>query len=130
MLKKHKGEASSKDAKVMAVNDGSRKRAAEKAPDGRAPAKRPLSNLQSSSRQEGTKSRGVDRDFQTLTVERLRALLKEKGLSLRGKKASSFCYAKCLEVFDELIARLRGVNGSRLFWKEVGEAKFVTSSYN
>ncbi|KAK2997928.1 hypothetical protein RJ639_024999 [Escallonia herrerae] len=112
-LKKHKGEASSKDAKVMAVNDGLRKRAAEKAPDGRAPAKRPLSNSQSSSRQEGTKSRGADRDFQTLTVERLRALLKEKGLSLRGKKASIICSVRCLEVCnkDELIARLRGVNG-------------------
>ena len=37
---------------------------------------------------EGSKSRVSEKDFQSLTVERLRALLKEKGLSLKGKKAS------------------------------------------
>lgn len=37
---------------------------------------------------EGTKLHAPYKNFQSLTVERLRALLKEKGLSLRGKKAS------------------------------------------
>lgn len=37
----------------------------------------------------GSSSRGVDKSFQGLTVDRLRALLKEKGLSHRGKKASA-----------------------------------------
>lgn len=36
---------------------------------------------------EGTKNRMPDRDYHSMTVERLRALLKEKGLSPRGKKA-------------------------------------------
>lgn len=31
---------------------------------------------------------GAQKDLQNLTVERLRALLREKGLSLRGRKAS------------------------------------------
>lgn len=99
VLKKQKGESSLKDVKGVAINEGSRKRAAaERALDGRTSSKRALSNTQNSSRQEGSKSRAPDKDFQNLTVERLRALLKEKGLSLRGKK-------------DELIARLRSVNG-------------------
>ena len=37
----------------------------------------------------GSSSRGVDKSFQGLTVDRLRALLKEKGLSHKGKKASA-----------------------------------------
>lgn len=37
---------------------------------------------------EGSRSRVPEKDFQSLTVERLRALLKEKGLSRNGKKAS------------------------------------------
>ncbi|KAM7471516.1 hypothetical protein LguiA_009699 [Lonicera macranthoides] len=98
MLKKQKGESNSKDVKGISINEGSRKRAAEKALDGRATAKRAASNAQCSSRQEGSKSRPHDKDFQSLTVERLRTLLKEKGLSVKGKK-------------DELIARLRSVNG-------------------
>lgn len=36
---------------------------------------------------EGSKSRAPEKDLQSLTVERLRALLREKGLSARGKKA-------------------------------------------
>lgn len=44
---------------------------------------------------EGSKSRAPDKDFQSLTVERLRALLKEKGLSLRGKKASIIVQKHC-----------------------------------
>lgn len=37
---------------------------------------------------EGSSSQASNRDYQRLTVERLRALLKARGLSLKGKKAS------------------------------------------
>ncbi|KAI4336311.1 hypothetical protein L6164_014850 [Bauhinia variegata] len=90
-LRKQKSDSRSKDGTEV-----SRKRAAEKVLDGRASAKR--TNNQVNSRQEGSSSQTSNRDFQSLTVERLRALLKAKGLSVKGKK-------------DELIARLKGANG-------------------
>lgn len=37
---------------------------------------------------EGSDSRTTDKDLYSLTVERLRALLRERGLSPKGKKAS------------------------------------------
>ncbi|AED97754.1 SAP domain-containing protein [Arabidopsis thaliana] len=46
---------------------------------------------------EGSSSRTGERDFQSLTVEKLRAMLKEKGLPTKGRK-------------DELIARLKSAN--------------------
>ncbi|XP_073261154.1 protein LOWER TEMPERATURE 1 isoform X2 [Populus alba] len=96
-LNKHKGDSSSKDVKGLTATEGSRKRAPERALDSRAPAKR--GNNQIGSRQgfehtEGSDSRTSDKDYYSLTVERLRALLKERGLSPKGKK-------------DELVARLR-----------------------
>ncbi|XAR50324.1 hypothetical protein NMG60_11004615 [Bertholletia excelsa] len=97
MLKNQKGGSSTKDVKGTAASEASKKRPAERALDVRASAKRPVTSTQVGSRQESSKSRVPERDFQSLTVERLRALLKEKGLSSRGKK-------------DELIARLRGAN--------------------
>lgn len=84
-LKKQQGE----------VTDSSRKRVSDRA-DGRAPAKRTMTSS-NSARQGGSSSRAVDKTFQGLTVERLRALLKEKGLSPKGKK-------------DELIERLRNAS--------------------
>ncbi|KAF2311472.1 hypothetical protein GH714_024142 [Hevea brasiliensis] len=95
-LNKQKGDSSSKDTKGVTAAEGSRKRALERVQDGRSSAKR--SNSQIVARQEGSDSRTADRDFYSLTVERLRALLKEQGLSPKGKK-------------DELVARLRNVNG-------------------
>ncbi|KAL0686272.1 hypothetical protein Bca4012_053120 [Brassica carinata] len=71
-LKKQKGDSSSK------------KRPANKALDDRSSAKRPA-NV---SRQEGSSSGTREKDFQSLTVEKLRALLKEKGLPTKGRKAS------------------------------------------
>ncbi|XP_057464762.1 uncharacterized protein LOC130754551 [Actinidia eriantha] len=94
LLKKQKGDSSSKDAKGTAASETSRKRPVERALDGRASAKRAVTNAQVGAQLEGSRTRVLDKDFQRLTVERLRALLKEKGLSLKGKK-------------DELIARLR-----------------------
>ncbi|XP_057972352.1 uncharacterized protein LOC131160556 isoform X2 [Malania oleifera] len=84
-LKKKKGESGVKDAKAITTTDGAKKRAADKSLDGRASAKRAMTNAQSSS-QDGASTRTSDRDFSSLTVERLRVLLKERGLSLRGKK--------------------------------------------
>lgn len=98
VLKKRKVDSNSKDGKAVSVTESSRKRAPERTVEGRTPSKRGVSNTQTSSHPEGSKSRAPEKDLQSLTVERLRALLKEKGLSARGKK-------------DELIARLRGVNG-------------------
>ncbi|KAH6836537.1 SAP domain-containing protein [Perilla frutescens var. hirtella] len=89
MLMKQKGDSGSKDGKgAAASSQGSRKRAAEKALDGKAAGKKALSSTQHGSSQE----------LQSLTVEKLRALLRDKGLSATGRK-------------DELIARLRGANG-------------------
>ncbi|KAK6148106.1 hypothetical protein DH2020_019018 [Rehmannia glutinosa] len=96
MLKNQKGDSSSKDGKGSASNQGSRKRAAEKALD-KAAGKKAMSSTQLGSFQGGS-SRLLDKDLQSLTVDKLRAFLKERGLSVKGKK-------------DELIARLRGVNG-------------------
>ncbi|KAL6559694.1 hypothetical protein OROGR_004811 [Orobanche gracilis] len=98
MLKNQKGDSSSKDGKGTVSNQVSRKRAAEKALD-KAAGKKAMSSTQLGSPQDvGGSSRWLDKDLQSFTVERLRAFLKERGLSMKGKK-------------DELIARLRGLNG-------------------
>ncbi|KAK5782936.1 uncharacterized protein LOC108476752 isoform X2 [Gossypium arboreum] len=89
MLNDKNGDSSSKDVKAAA--EGPRKRAAERVMDSKASAKK-------ANTQEGSSSR-AEKDYHSLTVERLRALLKERGLSPKGKK-------------DELIARLKCVNGS------------------
>lgn len=93
MLKKQRGDHSSKDGKGVSSTENGRKRAAEKALDGRASNKKATTSNQVASPQETSRIRTPD--IQNMTVEKLRALLKEKGLSLRGRK-------------DELIARLRG----------------------
>ncbi|KAM3247170.1 hypothetical protein P3L10_008937 [Capsicum annuum] len=95
MLKKQRGDYNSKDGKGISSNDNGRKRAAEKALDGRVSTKKATTSKQVASTQETSKT-GTP-DIHNMTVERLRALLKEKGLSLRGRK-------------DELIARLRGTH--------------------
>ncbi|XP_050377510.1 uncharacterized protein LOC126794776 [Argentina anserina] len=91
---KEKVDSSSKDMKVAGAAEGLRKRVAERGLDHRAPAKK--ATMQP--RLEESSSQAANRDFQGLTVERLRALLKAKGLSVKGKK-------------DELIARLRSSSG-------------------
>uniref|UniRef100_A0A2P2QL78 Uncharacterized protein LOC8269244 n=1 Tax=Rhizophora mucronata TaxID=61149 RepID=A0A2P2QL78_RHIMU len=91
-LKKQRGDSISKDGKNVNSSENSRKRAPERVSDGRASAKR-----SNSSRQEGSASRGSERDFHSLTVERLRALLRERGLPAKGKK-------------DDLVARLSSAN--------------------
>nr|XP_009627492.1 uncharacterized protein LOC104118028 [Nicotiana tomentosiformis] len=93
MLKNQRGDYSSKDGKGISSNDNGRKRAAEKALDSRTSSKKATTSNQVASCQETSKARTPG--IQNMTVERLRILLKEKGLSLRGRK-------------DELIARLKG----------------------
>ncbi|PON72163.1 Ubiquitin ligase domain containing protein [Trema orientale] len=95
-LKNKKGDSSSKDVKSAGATESFRKRTAETILDSRASTKK--ANSQSISRQEGSSGQAANKDFQGLTVERLRALLKAKGLSLKGKK-------------EELIARLKGASG-------------------
>ncbi|CAA0830158.1 SAP domain-containing protein [Striga hermonthica] len=92
MIKNQKGDSTSKDGKGTASIQASRKRAAEKILDKAAGKKA------ASSTQLGGSTRLLDKDLQSFTVERLRVFLKERGLSVKGKK-------------DELIARLRGMNG-------------------
>ncbi|CAJ2664218.1 unnamed protein product [Trifolium pratense] len=75
-------------------NDNSKKRTAEKGLGG--PAKKP--NNQTNSQQEGSNGRTSNRNFQSLTVDKLRALLKAKGLPTKGKK-------------EELITRLKDAAG-------------------
>ncbi|PKU75653.1 uncharacterized protein LOC110096453 isoform X1 [Dendrobium catenatum] len=84
----------SKDAKAsVAITKG--KRSAARPLDGKSSAKRTNTGATSSSgRQEGSSTGFSERMLQTMTVERLRAILKDKGLSPKGKK-------------DELISRLK-----------------------
>ncbi|OVA17509.1 SAP domain [Macleaya cordata] len=96
-LKKQKSDSSSKDVKRKATTDNAKgKRAAERTVDGRASAKKPYM-IPRSSPTERSSGRTSDKDFQGLTVEKLRVLLRGRGLSTKGKK-------------DELISRLRNDN--------------------
>ncbi|XP_068665118.1 protein LOWER TEMPERATURE 1-like [Aristolochia californica] len=92
-LKKQKVDSCTKDLKVkkVAADNTRGKRSAERPVDGRTSTKR--ANLTGSNQREGSSTRSPE-EFQSLTVERLRGILKERGLSTRGKK-------------DELIARLK-----------------------
>lgn len=56
--------------------------------------------LISSEREEGSTSQASSRDFQGLTVERLRALLKAKGLSLKGKKVIIYLFKNKRSFFN------------------------------
>ncbi|XP_077229803.1 SAP domain-containing protein [Tasmannia lanceolata] len=93
MLNKQKADSSSKDIKVNGTTEGTKgKRSAERNVDGRASAKR--ANINGPSLRQDGSSNCPSEEFQTLTVEKLRALLKERSLPTKGKK-------------DELIARLK-----------------------
>ncbi|CAI9757343.1 unnamed protein product [Fraxinus pennsylvanica] len=97
-LKNQKSDSFKKDAKGSTSNQVSKKRASDRALESKAAGKRAMSSTRLGSNQERSQSSVPDKDLQSLTVEKLRALLKEKGLMLKGKK-------------DDLIARLRGANG-------------------
>ncbi|KAI3970265.1 hypothetical protein MKX01_023912 [Papaver californicum] len=99
MLKKQKNDAVLKDVKGKSTTENTKgKRAAERTADGRASAKRASLSLNpSSSQQEKPSGCASDKEFQSLTVDKLRILLRGRGLSIKGKK-------------EELIARLRDDN--------------------
>jgi hypothetical protein len=95
-LGKKKGKTEQKASKeskgkVSTVEEGKGKRPAEKQAEEKQVSKRV--NTGSGSTPEGGSSRLVEKDLQTLTVQKLKTMLKEKGLPLKGIK-------------DELIARL------------------------
>ncbi|XP_023553646.1 uncharacterized protein LOC111811137 isoform X1 [Cucurbita pepo subsp. pepo] len=91
--------SSSKDGKGVAAAESSRKRAGEKISDSRAKRAVQVRSTKVAMMHPGASSSATpSKDLQSLTVERLRALLKAKGLSLKGRK-------------DDLIARLRSVDG-------------------
>ncbi|KAJ8425260.1 hypothetical protein Cgig2_033492 [Carnegiea gigantea] len=91
-LKKLKGD----------VADGSRKRVSERAGDGRASTKRAMTNTQNGVQQGGSSNRTTEMNFQGLTVERLRAVLKEKGLSPKGRKVSALALATQLMLYRNI----------------------------
>jgi len=86
-----KSAAKDNKGKVPAVEESKGKRPAERVSEDKPVAKR--ANTGSGSTAEGGSSRLVEKDLQILTVQKLKAMLKEKGLPLKGIK-------------DELIARL------------------------
>ncbi|XP_062203013.1 uncharacterized protein LOC133905275 [Phragmites australis] len=99
-LQLNKQKSETKDASCKTPGESSkRKRNAARNLDGKNPSKR--SNIGSSagsSAHEESSSGFSEQTLQSFTVEKLRSLLKERGLSPRGKK-------------DELIARLREASG-------------------
>ncbi|KAK1271718.1 hypothetical protein QJS04_geneDACA012637 [Acorus gramineus] len=100
-LSKQRGDPSEKkDVKTRSTVEGNKnKRSSERTSDVSTTAKRAKMTNESASTRLGESSSGPSEiDFQGLTVERLRALLKERSLSVRGRK-------------DELIARLKEGEG-------------------
>ncbi|RZC59317.1 hypothetical protein C5167_006620 [Papaver somniferum] len=99
MLKKQRNDAVLKDVKGKSTTEITKgKRAAERTADGRASAKRASLSLNPrSSQQEKSSGCAFDKEIQSLTVDKLRILLRGRGLSVKGKK-------------EELIARLRNDN--------------------
>ncbi|KAJ6672248.1 DET1- AND DDB1-ASSOCIATED PROTEIN 1 [Salix viminalis] len=107
-LNKQKGDSSSKDVKGVAASEGSRKRGAEKALNSRASAKR--GNNQIGSLQDESDTLTSDKEYYSLTVERLRALLKERGLSPKGKEGKY--ESKKSEPSASVVGGIKGGEGS------------------
>lgn len=93
-LKKAKAEPKMRDSKRKGVAENVKgKRSAERLVDDKLTVKK-SNNATVSSQKEGGSSCLPESDLQCCTVDKLRFLLKERGLPTKGKK-------------DELIARLR-----------------------
>ncbi|KAG6383756.1 hypothetical protein SASPL_156477 [Salvia splendens] len=121
MLMKQKGDSGSRDGKGAGSSQGSRKRAAEKSLDGKAAGKKAMSSTQHGSSQgnetlycsviEHFRSPPFDLflgKLQSLTVDKLRALLRDKGLSATGRKARRVdCSLKRCEWLGSSIVKLR-----------------------
>ncbi|CAA6667886.1 unnamed protein product [Spirodela intermedia] len=95
-LQLNKQRSEGKDGKAKAVAESNRgKRASERSLDVRSSVKKAnIASGSSSPGQEDSKAFPTDKELQAFTVEKLRTLLKERGLSVKGKK-------------DELISRLK-----------------------
>ncbi|XP_078433461.1 SAP domain-containing protein [Wolffia australiana] len=92
-LNKQRSEA--KEGKGKAVPESKGKRVSDRGLEGRSSVKKANTASGSSSpRGEGSKFFPSDKELQSFTVEKLRSLLKERGMSVKGKK-------------DELISRLK-----------------------
>nr|XP_010927728.1 uncharacterized protein LOC105049687 isoform X2 [Elaeis guineensis] len=86
-LQINKQKSDSKDAATKATPESKKgKRSAERTSEGRTPKRAKTKTAPGNSHQEGTSSGFSRRMLQTMTVERLRALLKERGFSPRGKR--------------------------------------------
>lgn len=97
-LSKHKSEAKDMSSKMPGESSRGKRNAARNL-DGKNPSKRPnIGSPTGSSAHEESSSGFSELTLQSFTVEKLRSLLKERGLSPKGKK-------------DELIARLRDASG-------------------
>jgi hypothetical protein len=92
-LKKGKTDQKPKDNKRKA-DDGKGKRPAERPCDDKAMTKRVNVGGGSSNSRRAGSSRPSDKELQSCTVQKIRALLRERGQPLKGNK-------------DELIARLK-----------------------
>lgn len=99
-LQLNKSKSEAKDVCSKTSGESSKgKRSAAKNLDGKNPSKRPnTGSCAGSSAHEESASGFSEQTLQSFTVEKLRLLLKERGLSPKGKK-------------DELIARLREASG-------------------
>ncbi|KAF8390635.1 hypothetical protein HHK36_025162 [Tetracentron sinense] len=99
-LKKQKSDSSSKDEKGKATTESFKGKRAAETVNGRA-SKRAMT-YSSRSPRRGEASRTSEKDLQVQTVERLRALLKEKGEEeLRNTSDATFLRI-CKRVFDPL----------------------------
>eukprot|EP00252_Welwitschia_mirabilis_P009745 TRINITY_DN22596_c0_g1_i1.p1 TRINITY_DN22596_c0_g1~~TRINITY_DN22596_c0_g1_i1.p1 ORF type:complete len:155 (+),score=35.63 TRINITY_DN22596_c0_g1_i1:287-751(+) len=96
ILKNNKSDSKQRDSKKKNIADNAKgKRPADKQLDDRVRVKRASSNSVTITSDNGASSETFsEKDLQNYTVDRLRSLLKERGLPTKGKK-------------DELIARLR-----------------------
>ncbi|THU54205.1 hypothetical protein C4D60_Mb10t22590 [Musa balbisiana] len=92
-INKQKSDAKDVIAK-SAADSNTVKRSAVRTSERRSPPKKTKTSSASTSHRGSSSSELSEKKLQTMTVERLRALLKERGLSPKGKK-------------DELIARLK-----------------------
>ncbi|CAL9057894.1 unnamed protein product [Musa banksii] len=94
-LQINKQKSDAKDVIAKSAADSSTvKRSAVRTLERRSPPKKMKTSSASTSHRGSCSSELSEKKLQTMTVERLRALLKERGLSPKGKK-------------DELIARLK-----------------------
>ncbi|KAH7670331.1 DET1- and DDB1-associated protein 1 N-terminal [Dioscorea alata] len=93
-LQINKEKSEQKDAHAKAAQEKKGKRSATRALESKSPAKRANTGGSLSTSRQGSSNTPSEKTLQVMTVEQLRAHLRERGLSTKGKK-------------DELIARMK-----------------------